>query len=119
MLPKKVGKRTANTACVPSQAEFFQFPQKRKLEEIACRGKFPPSPLFAQKSQNVLPKFLIFHSFFCTNIPRNGIEDSVKFFHNLITERTLKTANRERKNYNYTLGKINGNLNQIAKRIKI
>ena len=32
------------------------------------------------------------------NIPRNGIKDSVKFFHNPITERTLKMANRERKN---------------------
>ena len=107
-----------------------------------------------------------FTHFFCTNIPRNGIEDCVKYFHQSITERTLKMANRERKNelkiylsddeqyileqkvkasgmksksaflrrqilygfvydidyselreYNAALGKIGGNLNQIAKRM--
>ncbi len=40
----------ASTACVPSQADFFQFSKGRKLEKNACRGKFPPSPLCTQKS---------------------------------------------------------------------
>ena len=78
----------ASTACVPSQAEFFQFSKRRKIEKIACRGKFPPNPLCAQKSQNVLLEFLIFSLIFCTNIPRNGTEDCVKYFHQSITERT-------------------------------
>ena len=84
---------------------FFNFPKSGSLIKLLVWGSFHQRtvsvrlPPFAfKKSQNALPEFLIFHSFFCMNILHNGIEDYVKFVQQPITERTLKMANRERKN---------------------
>ncbi len=69
---------------------------------IKCRGKFPPlAPSASKNSQNVLPEFLIFHSFFCTNIPRNGTEDCVKclssIHHRKVARRQWRLSGNDRR----------------------
>ena len=59
-------------------------------EECLPRLSVPLPPLRSKITKCPAGISDFFTHFFCTNIPRNGIEDSVKFFHNPITERTRK-----------------------------
>ena len=45
-------RRTASTACVPSQAPFAQVSLKRKPKQNGLQGAYPPDPLDVPKSIN-------------------------------------------------------------------